>query len=142
MRSSSAHRLLSWLGICLVLLNVLVPTVSHALRSQDPGVRAAHRVTVLAMAGDWCVMNGKGQVSAAELKVLDAGVTLQTAVDQLSACDFCADHGPLAAALPLPTVDAPLPPLALSEARVVAYADTLLRRPAHERPASRAPPQA
>lgn len=148
MFKASWHRIVSWTGIVLVLLNVLVPTVSHALRAHDPAQRLAHREMVLAVAGDWCfsvgdsVSAGAGAVvGAADLQQIERAVALQGTLAHLQACDFC-DEAPLGAAMPLPVaagVDAP--PQAAQAQRFAAFTATLARRPAFERPASRAPPQ-
>jgi hypothetical protein len=140
MFKASWHRIVSWTGIALVLLNVLVPTVSHALRAHDPAQRQAHRETVLAVAGDWCVSVG-ASIGAADLQLIERAVALQGTLAHLQACDFC-DEAPLGAAMPLPVasgVDAP--PQAAQAQRFAAFTATLARRPAFERPASRAPPQ-
>ncbi|MEY4750244.1 MAG: hypothetical protein RIQ60_2458 [Pseudomonadota bacterium] len=132
------RRLVSWFGIVLVLLNVLAPTVSHAVRAHDPQRVHDHQAWVLAVAGDRCVT--AGSLSPREYALIEAEVSIQHTLGELQACDFCADP-PLALGMPLP----PAPtlcglPVQAAAARHVAYADVLLARPAFERPDNRAPP--
>ncbi|MEY4752517.1 MAG: hypothetical protein RJA44_192 [Pseudomonadota bacterium] len=135
------HRLISWTGVALVLLNVLVPTLSHALRAADPVPQQSYREMALAIAGDWCLSSDSGVVHADELRAIEQAVVLEATLEHLKACDFC-DQAPLALALPLPAAPALLPPLpGLNEARFTAYAAVLLQRPAFELAESRAPPR-
>lgn len=135
---SSLHRLVSLTGIVLVLLNVLVPTISHALRAHDPAVKRAHHEMVLAIAGDWCVIAGEAKHS--DLQAIENAVALDATLRHLKACDFCAD-APLAVALPPQVFQGIAPHAATSTSvRFAAFAAELLRRPPHPVPASRAPP--
>jgi hypothetical protein len=139
---SSWRLRIGWIGIALILLNVLAPVVSHALRAADPAAqRQAHREMVLAVVGDWCVSAG-GSVQADDLRVIDAAVSLESTLQHLSACDFC-DHAPLAgAALPLPVVSGVDPaPLVATAVRFEAFAAAVLRRHDFRLPLSHAPPQ-
>lgn len=139
MIKSSWQRFVSWIGVALVLLNVLVPTLSHAMRVHDPAVRHAHREMVLAVAGDLCI--SAGAVPPGELQVIERVVALETTLAHLKACDFC-DEAPIAGALPLPVFAGFSPPPRVADAvRFAAYAAGILRRSAFELPASRAPPR-
>ncbi|MFM2346945.1 MAG: hypothetical protein RL654_1698 [Pseudomonadota bacterium] len=143
MSLTSGLRRIGWTGIVLVLLNVFVPVMSHLLRSADTlSVRQAHREMVLAVAGDWCVSGGGGQITADELRTLSSAVSLDATLRHLSACDFC-DDAPLAGgALPLPEVTGVDPaPLVASAVRFTAFATAILRRQAFRLPLSHAPPQ-
>lgn len=132
----SLQKLVSKIGILLILLNVLAPTVSHAFRLQDPTVSRAQHELALAMAGDWCVVTG--QVGPGEFLALQQAVSLSQTLDHLTACDFC-DDAPVSTALPksfslnwlVQTVES---------IRFTAYAAEILRRPAYQLPESRAPP--
>jgi hypothetical protein len=141
---TSWRQRIGWIGIALVLLNVLVPTLSHALRAADPAAsRQAHREMVLAVAGDWCVGGGgAGRANVDDLRVIDSAVSLESTLQHLSACDFC-DHAPLAgAAMPLPVAAGFDPaPLVVSAVRFEAFAAAVLRRQAFRLPLSHAPPQ-
>lgn len=135
------HRLISWTGIALVLLNVLVPTLSHALRAADPIAPQAYREMALAIAGDWCLGSEAGVVHADELHAVEQAVVLEATLEHLKACDFC-DQAPLSVAMPLPALPIlPALPPGLGEVRFTAYAAGLLRRPAFELAESRAPPR-
>ena len=142
MFTTSWRQRMGWIGTLLVLLNVLVPMVSHALRAADPvAQRQAHRVMVLAIAGDWCVSAG-GSVKTDDLQVIDAAVSLESTLQHLNACDFC-EHAPLACAMcPLPVANGVDPaPLVATAARFEAFAAAVLRRHDFRRPPSHAPPQ-
>ncbi|MEX8494095.1 DUF2946 family protein [Sphaerotilus sp.] len=142
MFTKSWRQRIGWIGIVLVLLNVFVPTLSHALRAADPaGQRQVHREMVLAVAGDWCVSAG-GSVKADDLRVIDAAVSLESTLQHLNACDFC-DHAPLAGAvLPPPVVTGVDPaPLVVTAVRFEAFAAAVLRRHDFRQPPSHAPPQ-
>lgn len=132
------QRLVSWIGILLVLLNVLAPTVAHAVRHQNDALSQRHQQTVLAMAGDWCAT--AGQVSAAELRTLSQVLSLSDTLAHLKACDFCSD-APLTLALPVPEQHTDFSPLTFGPERFAAYAALLLQRPAYQLPGSRAPPR-
>jgi hypothetical protein len=132
-----------WIGTLLVLLNVFVPLVSHALRAVDPAAQQRHREMVLAVAGDWCVSGDADRVvQANDLRTISAAVTLESLLHHLSACDFC-DDAPLAgAAMPLPVVAGLDPaPLVARAAQFEAFAAAVLRRQHFRLPISRAPPQ-
>lgn len=140
MIKSSWQRFVTWTGIALVLLNVLVPTLSHAMRVHDPAVRHAHREMVLAVAGDWCVSAGV-TIRADDLQMIERAVALESTLAHLKACDFC-DEAPIAGAVPVPLFGGFNPPPQLTQAvRFVAFAARLLHRAPFELPASRAPPQ-
>jgi hypothetical protein len=140
MIKSSWQRFVSWTGIALVLLNVLVPTLSHAMRAQDPALRHAHREMVLAVAGDLCVSAGVA-IQADDLQVIERAVALTATLEHLKACDFC-DEAPIAGAVPVPLLGGFNPPPQVAQAvRFQAFAARLLHRAAFELPASRAPPQ-
>ena len=129
--------------MALVLLNVLAPVVSHALRAAHPAaLQQAHREMVLAVAGDWCVSSGNGRASADDLRAIAAAVSLDATLQHLNACDFC-DDAPLAGgALPLPAVTGVDPaPLVASTVRFEAFAAAILRRHDFRLPLSHAPPQ-
>jgi hypothetical protein len=137
------RKLVGWIGMALILLNVLAPTLSHALRAGEAQPAAErqhqHRSWVLAVAGDWCVSTGQA-ISPRQLAAIDALVAIQQTLDELQACGYCADP-PLAGAAPLPDAPALCGPAPEPGAAVfAAYAEVRLSRPAFERPASHAPP--
>ena len=86
----SRQRLVSWIGIWLILLNVLVPTLAHASRGAGGGVPPAM--------GEWCVAPSLGTTEAPGSVAIDA----QAASAERSAggmlCPFCAG-APVALAL-------------------------------------------
>lgn len=132
----SLQKLLSKIGILLILLNVLAPTVSHALRLQDPTLGRTQHALALAMAGDWCVV--AGEVGPGDFKTLQHAVSLSQTLDHLKACDFC-DDAPVSTVLPKSFhLGLPTPPV--ESIRFKAYAAEILRRPAYQLPESRAPP--
>ncbi len=133
----SLQKLLNKVGILLILFNVLAPTVSHALRLQDPSLGQRQQTLALAMAGDWCV--AAGQVGPDEFKTLQHAVSLSQTLDHLKACDFC-DDAPVSTALPMSfNLGWCAPPV--ESIRFKAYAAEILRRPAYQLPESRAPPR-
>lgn len=136
---SSWQRLINWTGIALVLLNVLMPMLSHAMRAHDPALRHAHREMVLAVAGDWCVSAGAA-IQADDLQVIERVVALESTLAHLKACDFC-DQAPMAGALPLPVFAGFDPtPRQADALRFASFSAERLRRPAFEWPVGRAPP--
>ncbi len=133
---------IGWIGIALVLLNVLVPLLSHALRAADPAaLRQIHREMVLAVAGDWCVSGASGGASADDLRTITAVVSLDATLQHLRACDFCDDAPLSGGALPLPVVAGVDPaPVVAAAVRFEAFAAAVLRRHDFRLPPSHAPP--
>lgn len=87
---ASRQRIVSWIGIWLILLNVLAPTLAHASRGVGGGVPSAM--------AEWCVAPSLGVTAAATSAAVDA----ESAPAERSAagmlCPFCAS-APAALAL-------------------------------------------
>jgi len=88
MANRARQRLISWIGIALILLNVLAPTVSHALQLQRLGTTSD--------LSELCTGVGMPDMSA-----IDVNTDGQApASSVLSACPFCT-QAPAAFALPV-----------------------------------------
>jgi hypothetical protein len=88
MANRARQRLISWIGIALILLNVLAPTVSHALQLQRLGTPGDLSELCTGIGMSAIDGNTDGQAPASSV---------------LSACPFCT-QAPAAFALPVVAV--------------------------------------
>ncbi|MDP4299575.1 DUF2946 family protein [Leptothrix discophora] len=136
--TSTRRRVIGWIGIALILLNVLAPTLAHAVRGPGvPGVVPA-----------WCAM-GVVQAGVVQADVLQVGPDVGAddpasdpsaeLVSSSLACPFCAS-APAALALPAQP-PAALPQQAATAAPRTAEAPLPAEAPASHAIQARAPPR-
>ncbi len=127
--TSTRRRVIGWIGIALILLNVFAPTLAHAVRG--PGVPG--------VLPEWCSMG----VEPAAVDAAAADPATDPAAELASsnlACPFCAS-APAALALPSQT-PAPLPVVLRSPAPAAAAEPLPAEAPGSHEIQARAPPQA
>ncbi len=132
--TSTRRRVIGWIGIALILLNVFAPTLAHAVRG--PGVPG--------VLPQWCSMGiVPAAVDAAPADATVADPAMDPAAELASsnlACPFCAS-APAALALPSQT-PAPLPVVHRAPAPAAAAEPLPAEAPGSHEIQARAPPQA
>ena len=129
--SSTRRRVIGWIGIALILLNVFAPTLAHALRGPGaPGVLP-----------QWCSVGGLATSADAVSGDLSVEPSSDPAAELASsslACPFCASA---LAALALPAqAPAPLPVLRSAPAPAAAHEPLPAEAPDSHEIQARAPP--
>lgn len=126
--TSTRRRVIGWIGIALILLNVFAPTLAHAVRGPGaPGVLP-----------QWCSMGGLPLSEVGDLAGDPAGDPAAALASSNLACPFCASAP---AALALPTqAPAPLPVLRSAPAPAAADEPLPAEAPDSHEIQARAPP--